>query len=77
MRHEAAERIALALDRLPVALREAFVLHSVEGMRYEEMALATGVEAGTLHVRAHRARGLLRRQLGSVVDTLWREQPGP
>ncbi len=71
IRHEAAERIALAIDRLPPSLREAFVLHYVEGLPYDEIAEITGVKVGALHVRALRARGLLRRQLGDLVDTVW------
>lgn len=73
VRREAAEVLAVAIDRLPVLLREAFVLRHVEQIDYEEMAEITGASANTLHVRAHRARHLLRRQLGSIVDTCWRE----
>ena len=36
----------------------------------------TGVAAGTLRVRAHRARTLLRNSLGPVVDT-WMREGGP
>lgn len=71
VRRETAEQIALALERLPPTLREAFALHYIEGLDYEEIETITGVKARTLHVRAHRARGLLRAQLGSVVDTAW------
>ena len=72
VRRETAEQIALALERLPPSLREAFALRYVEGLDYDEIETITGVKARTLHVRAHRARGLLRAQLGSVVDTAWK-----
>lgn len=72
VRRETAEQIALALERLPPSLREAFALHYIEGLDYDEIEAITGVKARTLHVRAHRARGMLRAQLGSVVDTVWR-----
>lgn len=71
VRREDAARVALAIDRLPIALREAFVLFAVEGLPYAEIAAITGASEGTLQVRVHRAKGLLRTQLGTVVDTFW------
>ncbi len=71
VRREDAARVALAIDRLPIALREAFVLFAVEGLPYAEIAAITGVSEGTLQVRVHRAKALLRAQLGAVVDTFW------
>src|SRR5262249_7474528 len=53
-RREAAARTAEAIAQLPLPLREAFLLHFVEGMDYAEISLATGLPAGTLRVRAHR-----------------------
>ncbi|MCB9869673.1 MAG: RNA polymerase sigma factor [Planctomycetes bacterium] len=70
---ESAEALALALDRLPILLREAFVLHVVEGLPYAEIAVIAGATPEALHVRAHRGKALLRRQLGAVVDTFWSE----
>ena len=69
VRREDATRLALAIDRLPIVLREAFVLFAVEGMPYAEIAAATEVAEGTLQVRVHRAKALLRQQLGDQVDT--------
>lgn len=69
VRREDAARLALAIDRLPILLREAFVLFHVEGLPYAEIAAATDVAEGTLQVRVHRAKALLRQQLGPVVDT--------
>jgi len=71
VRREDAARVALAIDRLPIALREAFVLYAVEGLPYAEIAQVTGASEGTLQVRVHRAKALLRTQLGALVDTLW------
>jgi len=71
VRREDAARVALAIDRLPIALREAFVLFAVEGLPYAEIAQVTGTSEGTLQVRVHRAKALLRTQLGPLVDTLW------
>lgn len=69
VRREDAAMLALAIDRLPILLREAFALFVIEGLSYAEIKAATGVEEGTLQVRVHRAKALLRQQLGSVVDT--------
>ena len=71
VRREDAARLALAIDRLPILLREAFVLFAVEGLPYAEIAAATEVAEGTLQVRVHRAKALLRQQLGDQVDTWW------
>ncbi|MFN3240761.1 MAG: RNA polymerase sigma factor [Planctomycetota bacterium] len=69
VRREDAQRLRLAIDRLPILLREAFVLFAVEGLPYAEIAAATDVAEGTLQVRVHRAKALLRQQLGDVVDS--------
>jgi RNA polymerase sigma-70 factor (ECF subfamily) len=71
---ESAELLALAIDRLPILLREAFVLFVQEGLSYAEIAEITGANEGTLQVRVHRARALLQSQLGNAVDTFWRRQ---
>ena len=73
IRHEMAERIEIAVGRLPTSMREAFVLRYVDGMDYPEVAEIIGVSEGTARVRAFRARALLREELGPVVDTVWVE----
>jgi RNA polymerase sigma-70 factor (ECF subfamily) len=75
LRQETDQLALDAIAQLPIALREAFVLHFVEELDYAQMAEITGVAAGTLRVRAHRARVLLRQNLGQVVDTWLRERP--
>jgi len=76
VRRESVELLALAIDRLPILLREAFVLFHQEQLPYVEIARITGASEGTLQVRVHRARALLRQQLGSAVDTWWSRRPG-
>ncbi len=71
VRREDAVRLALAIDRLPIVLREAFVLFAVEGLSYAEIAAVTATTEGTLQVRVHRGKALLRQQLGTQVDTWW------
>jgi RNA polymerase sigma-70 factor (ECF subfamily) len=75
LRQELAEQAERSIHELPGLLREAFVLHYLDGLSYEEMSAATGEAAGTLRVRAHRARTLLRTALGPAVDT-WVRGPG-
>ncbi len=67
--HEAAEdpeRAALAaelrdaLDRLPAKLRDAFVLHHVEGLSIREVARVLGCGRQTAHDRVRRAAERLR-----------------
>ena len=71
VRRESAAALAVAIDRLPILLREAFVLRDVERMPYTEMAEITGACEGALQVRVHRAHALLRRQLGPLLDPIW------
>lgn len=71
IRHETAERIEIAVGRLPTSMREAFLLRYVDGMDYPDISAITGVSEGTARVRAFRARALLREELGAVVDTVW------
>ena len=75
LRREIGDHTLQAIAQLPESLREAFVLHFVEEMDYEAISAITGVAAGTLRVRSHRARTLLRNSLGPVVDT-WLRQGG-
>lgn len=59
----AAIDLERAVAALPPGVRRAFVLHDVEGYSHEEIALMTGLAAGTLRAQVHRARQLLIRTL--------------
>ena len=64
----AASREALlvveeALKLVPDVQRAALLLRDVEGFAYEEIALMTGVEIGTVKSRIHRARVAVRNTL--------------
>lgn len=52
-----------ALHRLPVALREAFLLKHDAGYSYEEIAGMTGANTSAVKMRVHRARETLRELL--------------
>ncbi|MFL5538974.1 MAG: RNA polymerase sigma factor [Longimicrobiaceae bacterium] len=66
-RTELGHVVNAALQRLPAAQREAFLLKHVDGLSYEEMAerLDTGVSA--LKMRVMRAREALQELLRDVV----------
>jgi RNA polymerase sigma-70 factor (ECF subfamily) len=51
-----ADRLAQAIEALPVPLREALVLREMHGLSYREIAAVTGVPMGTVMSRLARAR---------------------
>lgn len=57
-----------ALDQLTPDHREAVMLHDVGGFPYEDIAVATGVQLGTVKSRISRGR----KKLAEIL-----EQPGP
>ena len=65
---EMSEQVELALARLPVEQREAFLLKHVEEMSYEDMSAATGVSVPALKMRVKRASDTLRRLLEGVFN---------
>jgi len=53
-----------AIAALPDRARTVFVLHDVEGYRHNEIAAMLGLATGTSKAQLHRARKLLRKELG-------------
>lgn len=67
--HLAEARAVLRKIRaLPEAYRETLVLRLVEGMSGPEIALRTGLTAGSVRVNLHRGMKLLRERLGAKED---------
>jgi RNA polymerase sigma-70 factor (ECF subfamily) len=62
--------IANALDRLPDAQREAFLMHYIEELPYETMADVLGASVSALKMRVLRAREALGEALRSRNVTL-------
>lgn len=58
-----AERIRLALERLPFDQKTALVLREIDGLSYEEIGYSLGIAVGTVKSRLARAREALRAQL--------------
>lgn len=53
-----------AIRGLPRRARDVFVLYDVEGYSHDEIATTLGVSVGTSKSQLHRARMLMREQLG-------------
>ncbi|NLC24977.1 RNA polymerase sigma factor RpoE [Oxalobacter vibrioformis] len=70
-----AETVNLAMNELPDDLRSALMLREIEGLSYEEIAIAMACPIGTVRSRIFRAREAvavrLRPLLGTDVDRRW------
>jgi RNA polymerase sigma-70 factor, ECF subfamily len=62
-RRRSFTQVAAALDALSPAMRDVVVLRCLEGLKFQEIAAATGTPQGTLKARFHRAVRDLRRLL--------------
>jgi RNA polymerase sigma-70 factor (ECF subfamily) len=71
---KSARRAARALARLPVAQREAVVLHEIEGFTMEEIAALTGASVPAVKSRVLRGRERLRRFYTAHLGT---DAPAP
>lgn len=60
-------RVAAALDRLPESQRVVVHLHRFEGLTFGEIAKVLGTSEGAVKLRAFRAYGELREQLGDLL----------
>lgn len=63
IRSEQASRLRSAVQKLPPQYRIVLVLRDMEGLTDEEVAEITGLRAGTVRVRLHRARLFVRKEL--------------
>jgi RNA polymerase sigma-70 factor (ECF subfamily) len=59
-----------ALSRLSPEHRAVFLLHEVEGLRYQQIAEALGCPVGTVMSRLHRARARLLDDLRERIEEL-------
>jgi RNA polymerase sigma-70 factor (ECF subfamily) len=66
-RQQLARRLVWALDRIPAAQREAFVLCEVESMAAAEAAAILGIPEVTVRTRLHYGRARLRVLLADEV----------
>ncbi len=63
------ELVRDAVAKLPRKLKEPLILRDFEGMSYQEISDATGIETGTVKSRIFRARESLKKMLEP-----WREE---
>ena len=61
------ECINAALQKLPLAYREAIILRDYEEYSYEEIAEILGIEKANVKVRIDRARLLMKKMLTPIV----------
>jgi len=61
--HERELALRAALRKLSLAYRETVILRDIEGFTYEEIALALGINVGTVKSRLARGRLELRQKL--------------
>jgi RNA polymerase sigma-70 factor (ECF subfamily) len=60
---ETMKRLEQAVRLLPPSYRRLIVLRHVNSMRYEQIAVVTGLPLGTVKNRIFRARALLRQMI--------------
>lgn len=68
-RKELGAHIQAALQKLPPKLRAAVVLHDIEGLAYDEIAVAEGIPLGTVKSRIFNARVALREHLRPYLES--------
>ena len=67
-REEVEHAILRAVDALPEDLRTAITLREMDGLSYQEIAVAMGCPIGTVRSRISRAREAIDRQITSLYE---------
>lgn len=70
LRRETAEHLRQAVLAVPSSYRMVLVLHDMEELSTAEVAQIAGLREGTVRVRLHRARLLVRRHLAELAKGL-------
>jgi RNA polymerase sigma-70 factor (ECF subfamily) len=74
-RRENATRLRDAVQQLPPDYGLILVLHDMEDLSDEDIAEITGLRPGTIRVRLHRARLLVRKELARAGREGTRSKP--
>jgi RNA polymerase sigma-70 factor (ECF subfamily) len=69
MSKEVGETVNRAMDALPQELRVAIQLREIEGMSYEDIAVAMDCPIGTVRSRIFRAREAIAAELRPLLGT--------
>jgi len=67
LRGESNQRLREAVQKVPPQYRMVLVLHDMEGLTTADVARVTGLREGTVRVRLHRARLMVRQQLARLA----------
>ncbi len=62
------QHIEREVSRLPLLLRDAFVLRYYDGLSYDAIATMISESAGTVRMRVQRAKAILRRTLAHLAN---------
>jgi RNA polymerase sigma-70 factor (ECF subfamily) len=65
---EIAQAVNAVMDALPEELRQAITLREIEGLSYEDIALALGCPIGTVRSRIFRAREAISTRIKPMLD---------
>jgi RNA polymerase sigma-70 factor, ECF subfamily len=76
MHRENAKHLREAIQQLPPDYRLILVLHDMEELLDSEITEITGLRAGTIRVRLHRARLFVRKQLARQIASHAHHAPG-
>jgi RNA polymerase sigma-70 factor (ECF subfamily) len=68
LKDEIAETVRKAIDDLPEELKTAITLRELEGMSYEDIAVAMDCPIGTVRSRIFRAREAIDNRLKPLLD---------
>jgi RNA polymerase sigma-70 factor (ECF subfamily) len=64
---EQARRLLMLVEQLPIAQREAFLLHEEAGLSVDEIASVTGTDREAIKSRLRYALGKLRQGMGDLL----------
>ena len=76
-RRQLADKIRAALEALPPYHRNVILMREVDGLSYDEMAVAMGVSKGTIMSRLFHARQKLQRALTECYTESVGRRPNP
>lgn len=68
LQSEQANLLHKAVLQIPPPLRMVLVLHDMEELDTDEVATILGLKAGTVRVRLHRARLLVRKEMAKLIE---------
>jgi len=68
LRDEIERTVVEAIEQLPEDLRTAITLRELEGLSYDDIALAMDCPIGTVRSRIFRAREAINRRLEPLID---------